>query len=436
MIKIHFILLVGLFFHACEKKVEPEILATIGTSCVTAKDFTDLYSNKLINTKIKDSQFERERTLDELVRTRLFAQAARSQNLSLDSAGKSRVLLSKELALREELYDQVIDQKNLVIQDSTARKHFRWSNTEISLKHIFHQEKDILDTIAPLIRNDLSLFDYYAKKLFKDKVLNNSGGHLGWVPYNTLDPNIEQVAFSMPVDAIMGPVRSSYGWHLLLKLDERKQMIISEEDYQNSKLDLMQLILKKQSQIRANDYVNGLMSNNVSIDDELVISTLQKIGTIVYEKAENNQSINPKTKERLTDFMVDLKLNSGRVLATFQRGSFSINDLLNHLRNSSPKTFLDNPIQAFYFALRDKILTIEAINLGLLDNKQVQRKIHSKEDQYLAREFLLSKSAKRDNAHFSEKEISTITNQLKLEHKVIIYDDNLDRLFQRNAIHN
>ena len=294
MIRIQFILLVILFFHACEKRIEPEILATIGTSCVTAKNFTDYYANKLINIQIKDSQFERERTLDELIRTRLFAQAARSQNLPLDSLGKSMVLLSKELALREELYDQIIDQKNLVIQDSTVRKHFRWKNTEISLKHIFHQEKDVFDTIVPFIRNDLSLFDYYAKKLFKDKVLNNSGGHLGWVPYSTLDPNIEQVAFSMPVDAITGPVRSSYGWHLFLKLDERKQMIISEEDYQNSKLDLMKLILKKQSQIKANDYVNRLMSNNVSIDDELVISTLQKIRTIVYEKAENNQSINTK----------------------------------------------------------------------------------------------------------------------------------------------
>ena len=92
------------------------------------------------------------------------------------------------------------------------------------------------------------------------------------------------------------------------------------------------------------------MSNNVSIDDEFVISTLQKIRTIVYEKAENNQSINPKTRERLTDFMIDLKLNSGRILATFQSVSFSVNDLLNHLRGSSPKTLLDNPIQAFYFA--------------------------------------------------------------------------------------
>ena len=72
----------------------------------------------------------------------------------------------------------------------------------------------------------------------------------------------------------------------------------------------------------------------------------------------------------------------------------------------------------------------------MLDNKQVQRKIHSKEDQYLAREFLLLNSAKKDKPHFSEKEISTIVNKLKLEHEVTIYDDNLDRLFQRNAIQN
>ena len=73
MIKTHFTLFICLFFYACERKIEPEILATIGTSCVTAKDFIDLYSKKLINTKIKDSQFERERTLDELIRTKLFA---------------------------------------------------------------------------------------------------------------------------------------------------------------------------------------------------------------------------------------------------------------------------------------------------------------------------------------------------------------------------
>ena len=37
------------------------------------------------------------------------------------------------------------------------------------------------------------------------------------------------------MNKIVGPVRSSYGWHILQKQTERKQMIISEEDYQNAK---------------------------------------------------------------------------------------------------------------------------------------------------------------------------------------------------------
>ena len=143
MKQTHFIIfvLIGLFFHNCEKKIDPEVLARVGESIVTADDFIEAYSNKLINTKIQDSDFERKRTLEELIRIKLFSQEARSQSLSLDSVGMSRVLLSKELALREELYDQIIEPENLIVHDSTARKHFEWQNTEISLKHIYHQDK-------------------------------------------------------------------------------------------------------------------------------------------------------------------------------------------------------------------------------------------------------------------------------------------------------
>ena len=60
--------------------------------------------------------------------------------------------------------------------------------------------------------------------------------------YNTLDPNLEQVAFSIPLDTLVGPIRSSYGWHILIKTDERKQMIISEQDYQEGKQKLIRSI--------------------------------------------------------------------------------------------------------------------------------------------------------------------------------------------------
>ena len=434
MNKTHFIILIiGLFFfHSCEEKIDSEIIATVGSSIITANDFTEAYSNKLINTKAEDSEFERRRTLDELIQTKLYAEAARSKNFTLDSIGVNRVQLTKDLALREELYNQSIGSKIPTIHDSTTRKHFKWKNTEILLKHLYHHTKKALDTLVPLITNDPTMFNVYANKLFKDNNLKESGGSLGWVSYNTLDPHLEHMAFSMPIDKAIGPIRSSYGWHILLKKDEREQIIISENDYQNAKRGLNNTILKKQSQIMANNYVNNLMEDGVIIDEILVMNTLRKIHAIVFEKNNQKKNIKPKNSQELTKFIIDLKSNSNITLAKYKKGSFTINDLLNNLRNSDPKIFLDNPIQAFYISLRNKILTTEAINLGFLNSKNVQRKVKSKEDQYMAREFLLSLSNNNDKTNFSKKEIKNITEKLKTQFSVAIYNENLYSLFQIN----
>ena len=431
MEKAYFIFIFCLFFFQnCEKNDDPEVLATVGNSVITENDFTSVYSKKLINTKTKDSDFERIRTLNEIIQTKLFSEAARSQNLSIDSIGLDRVELERDLALREELYNQKIGSKNITIPDSTTRIHYQWKNTEILLKHLFHPNKSTLDTLMESIKEDPSKFSFYADKLFKDDILKKSGGSLGWISYNTLDPHLEQVAFSMPFDKATGPIRSSYGWHILLKEDEKKQMIISEEDYQNTKGSLNSTITKKKAQIMANDYINSLMENDVEIDDELAMNTLRKIHAIVFKKNNQKKNIQPKNTQEITEYIIDLKLNSKITLATFKQGVFTVNDLLNNLRNSNPKTFLDNPVQAFYISLRNKILTEEAIHHGLLTNKNVQRKIKSKEDQYMAREFLLSLSTKNEKENFSKKEIKTVIENLKNQFPVTIYKKHLNQLFQ------
>ena len=294
-----FIILGISFFPTCESQIDPEIIATVGSTFITQDDFIESYSNKLIHTNAQDSEFERNRTLNELIRTKLFAEAARTKNLSIDSIGMDRIQLSKELALRQALYDQVIGKKVSTIHDGTIRKHFQWQNTEIYLKHLYHNQKSILDTIIPILIGNPRKFDTYAKILFKNNDLKDSGGDLGWISYNTLDPHLEEIAFSMPMNKIVGPVRSSYGWHILLKTDEKKQIIISEEDYQNVKKGLTKSIQKKHSQIAANDYVNNLVNKDITIDDPVVMSTLNQIHKIVFQKNKNTDSIEKQMNEKL-----------------------------------------------------------------------------------------------------------------------------------------
>jgi len=51
-----------------------------------------------------------------LIRTRLFAEEARYKNLLIDSIGLDRIRLATEKAIRQELYNSVINQIKLVFQ--------------------------------------------------------------------------------------------------------------------------------------------------------------------------------------------------------------------------------------------------------------------------------------------------------------------------------
>ena len=415
---------------SCSKKIDPSIIATVGDSYITSKEYISAYSDRLIKTQVKDSEFERKRLLNELIRNKLFAQGARMKNLSLDSSANSMVELSKDQALRDALYEKIIGSKETLIKDSTIREHFKWKFTEVRLKHLFHQKKEVLDSLLFVIANEQNSFKNIAKFLFKNDILKDSGGDLGWVAYNTLDPNLEQVAFSIPLDTLVGPIRSSYGWHILIKTDERKQMIISEQDYQEGKQKLIRSISKKHAQIKANNYINDLMKKGIHINDSLVYKTLEQIGWII-SKISDKDKINSKlvTGDQIKDEVLDLKLNQDAILATFNDGDFNVGDLLSGLRESRPNIFLKDPIQSFYIALRDKILTSTAISEGLLDDNSVKWATQSTEDNYLARSYLLFLKRDSNKKNFSTDELKEVSDELKKKVSINIFPENLNKLF-------
>ena len=431
IIKVTPFIVLGFFKIFCAKPIDPAILATVGSTQVTSFNFIDSYSRRLINTELNDSKYERERHLDELIRTKLFAQAAHNKKSSLNSSERSIIQLEKEKAMREELYNQIINSQTVPINDSIARLHFQWLHTEIHIKHLFHKNKGILDSIKNRLIYNPELFDTFAVELFKNNKLKNSGGDLGWISYNTLDPALEQVAFEIPIDEISNPIRSSYGWHIILKVNEKKQMIISEADYQIQKVAIIQSASDKQKRILADEYINNLMTSSISINDSLVIKTLHEIHWIITQKGEKlSKMLSIEDGEMLKNIILKLKLNQNLILASFPGGNFTIHDFLDGLRRSKPIVFSNDPLQSFYIALRDKILTVEAKKLGLENNIIVQMKTKDAEDSYMARKYLLSLTKQSGTAHLSSKELNNITKTLKSEIPIKKYDSNLVNLFQ------
>jgi len=424
------LLLSLVFFFSCEKPVAPNILAMVGSRVVTSFDFAESYSKRLINTQLLDSDFERDRHLQMLVRNKLFSEAAIRDQLVLDSIAHRYISLDSMKYLRDQLYYEMIMNNEIHVSDELMRKHYIWSNRECHFKHLFFNTKDDADSIFIILSVSPVQFDSIAFKTFSDEKMKNSGGDLGWVGYNALDPNLELHGFDMALDEISPPIRSSLGWHIIKKLDEKNQMITDESDFQNNIDRIKKTIIKKLEQIQSDQFVNDLMlSKHIFLDDRLI----QDVTVTLYQLAELNGSQKPINIENKSDIIISLLTNLKEVaqvpLAQYDGGEFLVQDYIDGIQSLPPVQANYSPKMTFYHVLRNKILSEEGAKKGLGDHPNVTFKIQDSKDRFLSRIFLSTLFDSENQGSFSRARLDTISDSLSKIISVTLYPKHLDRLF-------
>ena len=417
-------------FFSCEKPVAPEVLAMVGSRIVTSFDFAESYSKRLINTQLLDSDFERDRHLQMLVRNKLFSEAAIRDQLVLDSIAHRYISLDSIKYLRDELYYEMIKNNEIQVSDELMRKHYIWSNRECHFKHLFFNSKDDADSIFIILSVSPVQFDSIAFKTFSNEKMKNSGGDLGWVAYNALDPNLELHGFDMAFDEISPPIRSSLGWHILKKLDEKNQMITDESDFQNNIDGIKKTITKKLEQIQSDQFVNDLMlSKHIFLDDGLI----QDVTVTLYQLAELNGGQKPINIENKSDIIKSLLTNLKEVaqvpLAQYDEGEFLVQDYIDGIQSLPPVQVNYSPKMTFYHVLRNKILSEEGAKKGLRKHPNVTFKIQDSKDRFLSRAFLSTFFDGETQGSFSKTRLDTIADSLRKNISVILYPKHLDRLF-------
>ena len=76
-----------------------------------------------------------------------------------------------------------------------------------------------IDSIALLVNADN--FAEMAQQVSDDRGSSMRGGDLGWFGKGMMVPEFEQAAFALQPGQISAPVRTAYGWHIILKEDQR-----------------------------------------------------------------------------------------------------------------------------------------------------------------------------------------------------------------------
>ncbi|MBT6866424.1 MAG: hypothetical protein HOA19_03635 [Candidatus Marinimicrobia bacterium] len=434
--KFKFILTFSLFIFilpSCDKSIAPEILATVGSREVTSYDFSESYSKRLVNSQLKDSEIEREKHLQFLIRNKLFSEAALRDKLELDSIAHRYIQLDSIKYIRDELYYEMILNHEIDMNDEIMRKHYLWANRECHFKHLFFNNKERADSVFLLLAADSSLFDSIAFQTFSDERLKKSGGDLGWIRYNDLDPNLELKGFDLDLDLISAPIRSSFGWHILKKIDERNQMITDESEFQTIKNGIKKTIIRKMNQIQSDQFVNDLMlSKNILLDDSLIQDVTSALFQLALLHGENPPITGEQKGEVIFDLFSNLRDVAQLPLAQYDDGEFIVQDYMDGIQSLPTVQTNYSPKTTFYHALRNKILSEEGGKNDLGNHPNVQLKLQDSKDRFLTRAYLSTFIDGKTQGAFSKEKLDSISNSLRENIPVTLYPEHLERLFVEN----
>ena len=385
-------LLVGgiaaMLLNTCTSDRPRDAIAEVGDGCVSVLEFQDSYKDIILHHQQSDSPELRRAHAKYLARRKLFATAARNDGIQLGKYAEGMVASAQEEALRQELFKQGIASRINEPDEEALREHYRRLNTEVNIRHVFSPESSVIDSIYSILFSYPSRFDEIAAMTFVNEELAASGGQLGWIQYNMLDPAFEDMAYTIPVDSISPPFRSAYGWHIIQKLDERTAVFLSEDDYQRQKQWLRNQVMRKEQQVMADVYVYQVITGReVRINDAALMAVVEKVRRVLRERSnpsmERKLSVEEKASIELT--LLDVQ---GETIVIFQGGKWTVRDFLERLEDIPTRLLVGDLIMGFYRVLRDYFLVEEAQKMGLDRSSDVRIRVWDAQDRYYASHFL------------------------------------------------
>jgi foldase protein PrsA len=138
----------------------------------------------------------------------------------LQSRGLTEQDVHDDLQLNIILEDAL--SKNVNVSDAQIRAYFAKNHAlfdtpaRVCASHILVATMATADKVESLLKPDGSNFAQMAEQYSTDPGSKTRGGSLGCFPRGQMTPAFDQAAFSLPVGKISQPVKSPFGYHIIL----------------------------------------------------------------------------------------------------------------------------------------------------------------------------------------------------------------------------
>lgn len=257
------------------------MVARYGNETYTADDFAaDLVRiperNRVRMTPDSRRDFVVNRAIAELV-----VRDAQVKGLAADPEIERQVAeLRRRLIVQKMLRDL---QEMPVVDDETVRRFWtehpeRFSATTIHARHVLLKSEEEAKAIRDQLRADPAAFPRVAQEKSTDVASARQGGDLGWFGRGRMVPEFEEVAFTLPPGTLSDPVKSPYGWHVIL-VEETKQG--EPEPFEQVKEQIRLMLRNQTVQSRLDGYYGRLKeAARFAIDEQAIEEVGQAVAAV------------------------------------------------------------------------------------------------------------------------------------------------------------
>jgi parvulin-like peptidyl-prolyl isomerase len=265
-----------------------QIVATIGTLQIPAKDFTERLENFLVSAGIKDNIIIRRSILNNMINEMLLYNYDDNKKIFANTEYQKELKWSDRQVVLAYLRDQEVYAKIPVTEDEIREAYLR-VNEKIAARHLFAKTKEEANSLYQLLQTGAD-FNLLAKQVFTDTTLQNNGGYLGYFTWGDFDPAFEDAAYALKVGEISKPVKTAQGYSIIKLEDRVTNPLITENEFANKKQHMYGVIrLRKKASAEKEFNDRVFNENKVWFNEKLIEDIWDNMKSSMNHSSEINK---------------------------------------------------------------------------------------------------------------------------------------------------
>ncbi|MHB2025292.1 MAG: peptidylprolyl isomerase [Elusimicrobiota bacterium] len=215
-------------FLPCACRAKNPLVAKVGPLAITRSEFERKLSEVAPPyRKYIDTQAGRRQFLDVLIREKLILAAAKASGAAKSSEFKGqmraiqaeesrRLSEEKNYLLTQTWLDELKKRGITHVSDEDVRNYYQKHPDQVWMRSILVADPDEAADLLKKLRRGAN-FSQLARKYSIDSATAGNGGQMQPMIYGEIIPELADVVFSMRVGELSGPIKTKFGYHVLLK---------------------------------------------------------------------------------------------------------------------------------------------------------------------------------------------------------------------------